>query len=174
MSRLRLTPEVHKQIVSYIRSGCYEWLAAEAAGVPRALFEEWLRRGLAGMRAYRAFAEEVSRARAQARARAEIAAFEKDPGFWLRHGPGRETSTAPGWSGPVRPLATTAQANALESLSVLELLQVLDEALRSHPEARAAVLQAIDQLHPRQTRSPRSSPKTETPPENSGHDRPRT
>ena len=147
MPRPRLTPPVRRMIISYIRSGCYDWLAAEAAGVPRAVFEDWLRRGQAGARAYRAFAQEVVQARAQARAAAEVAAHQRDPLFWLRHGPGRETSSTPGWSVPVRPLVTATHANALESLTVLQLLQLLDASLRAYPEARAAVLQAIDQLH---------------------------
>ncbi len=43
-----LTPEVHDRIVEALRSGCYLETAAAYAGVPRATFYEWLRRGRAG------------------------------------------------------------------------------------------------------------------------------
>jgi len=150
MPRFRLTSPVQKQIISYIRLGCYDWLAAEAVGVPRLVFSDWLQRGQAGARAYRELALQVLQAKAQARAVAEMAAFKLNPLSWLRYGPGRETGAEPGWTVSVRPLVTTAQANALESVPVLELLQALDHALRGHPEAREAVLHVLDRL-PSQT-----------------------
>jgi len=147
-----LTPALTASIVSFIRSGCYDWTAAASAGVPRELFEDWLRRGQAGEEPYRELAAEVAQARAQARAKAEIEAFRLDPLFWLRHGPGRETPEAPGWSTPVKPMGASEEADALASPALLQLLAVLDEALRDHPEARDKVRGAVEALHRKEDR----------------------
>ena len=66
MARTRhlLTPAVEQAILSFIRAGGFPVVAAEAAGVPRAVFERWLARGEAprGPAKYRAFAEAVRQA----------------------------------------------------------------------------------------------------------------
>ena len=103
---MRLKPEVARQIVGFIRGGAYPMVAAEASGVPRAIFKAWLKRGenpRAG-RAYREFAREVQQAAAQARLIQERAVYEKEPRFWLSHGPGRESQDFPGWSSEVKPV----------------------------------------------------------------------
>ena len=138
-----LTPDLGRLIVSYVRSGCYSWLAAEAAGVSRSLFEDWLRRGRSGEPPYRAFFDEIQQAQAQARVRAEVAVLQSHPLYWLRYGPGRETTDTPGWSVPVPALAASEQTNVLHSPPILKLLQALEEVLRRHPEAREAVLVAF-------------------------------
>src|SRR5438046_10754681 len=101
-SRYRLTPEIESQVVSYIRSGGYPWVAAEGAGIPRRVFASWLRRGAkprCGSK-YRRFYEQVMQARAQARLAAELDTRHKDPRYWLTHGPGREHAGAAGWTNP--------------------------------------------------------------------------
>ena len=40
-----LTAAVETTILAYVRAGGFAHVAAEAAGVPRELFEEWMRRG---------------------------------------------------------------------------------------------------------------------------------
>jgi hypothetical protein len=143
--RQRLTPAVETQIVSFIRAGGYDWLAAAAAGVPPAVFQDWMRRGAKQARQpYRHFYEEVEQAKAQARLSAEIEARQKDPRYWLTHGPGREARGAPGWTMPVRALpAHEPQANVFASPELLELLLAIDDALTPFPEARAAVTQVL-------------------------------
>lgn len=42
--RCKLTPEVHQQIVTFIRGGCYVETACAAAGVHKDSFYEWLSR----------------------------------------------------------------------------------------------------------------------------------
>ena len=113
----RLTPALEAQIVSFIRAGGYDWLAAAAAGVPPAVFGDWMHRGATRPRQpYRHFYQEVEQARAQARLSAEIEARQKDPRYWLSHGPGREAPGAPGWTMPVRAAAARAsQAKAAPS-----------------------------------------------------------
>src|SRR5438105_11864897 len=104
-SRYRLTPAIQQAIVAYTRAGGFPHVAAEAAGVPRAVFARWLRRG-EGRRAkarYRAFADAVRQAAAQARLGAEVSVRNDKPLDWLRSGPGRETADVPGWTANARP-----------------------------------------------------------------------
>jgi hypothetical protein len=144
MSRKRypLTPEVERAILAYIRAGGFPHVAAEAAGIPRAVFERWLRKGR-GPRArdrYRAFHAAVQQAQAQARLGAEVAALNDKPLDWLRSGPGRETPDSTGWTGSVRPgPAQTGSASALSQPEVQALLAVLLKLLEPYPQARAAV-----------------------------------
>src|SRR5580698_9687677 len=102
--KIRLTPQLSKDIASSIRAGGYPHVAGEAWGVPKDVFDDWLKRGNQknAWEPYRTFAIEVRQAFAQARLRAEAASYEKDPKLWLVHGPGRETEEQPGWSVPVK------------------------------------------------------------------------
>ena len=40
-----LTPDVQKAVCAYIAAGGFPHVAAEAAGVPRHVFDDWMRRG---------------------------------------------------------------------------------------------------------------------------------
>jgi hypothetical protein len=104
-SRYRLTPEIEQRIVGFIRAGGFPWVAAEAAGIPRKIFQLWLRRGKKprAKKLYRNFYHGVLEARAQARLSAELETRKNDPRFWLRHGPGREKAGTPGWANPTKP-----------------------------------------------------------------------
>jgi hypothetical protein len=99
-----LTPEVQQKIVAFVRAGSYDWVAAEANGIDRYTFWEWIRRGEGEDRdrpqteAYAQFAQEVREARAQARSAAEVEVRKDDPQFWLRCGPGKERPGEPGWT----------------------------------------------------------------------------
>ena len=103
--RHQLTPAVQQAILAYVRAGGFPHIAAEAAGVPREVFEHWLERGR-GPRApdkYRALLEGVRQAEAQARLGAEVSALNDKPLDWLRSGPGRETPDRAGWTATVKP-----------------------------------------------------------------------
>jgi hypothetical protein len=148
MARRRqpLTPQVQERICSFIRAGGFAHVAAEAAGVPRAVFDDWLERGQPhpGRRApklYRDFCRAVRQAQAEARLAAELKLLEKNPLQWLKCGPGRETATAAGWTAPVKPLFAGAEraVNALLLPEVQEVLAAMLEALAPFPEARAAL-----------------------------------
>jgi hypothetical protein len=137
----RLTPAVQQAITAYIRAGGFPHVAAEAAGVPRAVFQRWLRRGqeAGARRAYRQFAAAVRQALAQARLGAEIAVLKNRPLDWLKCGPGREAPGSPGWTGTVKaPAAAGPRANPLLRPEMQELLAGLLQALSPFPEARAA------------------------------------
>ncbi len=144
--RLRLTPELGQQIAAAIRAGGYPHVAAEAWGVPKEVFDDWLKRGNEKnpWEPYKTFALEVRKAFAQARLRAESASYEKDPKLWLVHGPGRETEEQPGWSVPVKPTEQVAQGhNALLDPQLMALFRTVMEALQPYPEARTKVAQAL-------------------------------
>lgn len=68
----KLTPEVRERIVAVLRSGAYVQQAAEAAGIGRSTFDDWMRRGESEAEKdapYRELREAVEQARAEAEAR---------------------------------------------------------------------------------------------------------
>jgi len=102
-----LTPQLSKRICSYILAGSYEYVAAQACGIDRMTFMEWMRRGQDRDRRptskrYADFANAVWHAAANARASAEIAVKAADPYKFLRH-KYRDQPGELGWSdGPVQ------------------------------------------------------------------------
>ena len=97
-NRPKLTDAIEHKILVWIRSGVYPHVAAEAYGVPRALFEKWMRHGEKHRtQPYRRFWRKVREAQAQARLKAEMDARAKDARFWLHYGPGKEIADTPGW-----------------------------------------------------------------------------
>jgi len=147
MSRHLLTPTLQAAICGHIFAGGFPQVAAEAAGLPREVFERWLRQGRArgARRKYRLFYEAVMQARAQVRLAAECKALAKDPLAWLKSGPGKETPDAPGWTNPLRglPQGDTEAVNFLLRRETQELVLTLLRLLQPFPEARAAVAEAL-------------------------------
>ena len=146
MKRFRLTAQVRQQIVAGIRAGGYPHIAAEAWDVPKAVFDNWLRRGHAAKarEPYRLFAGEVRAARAQARLKAEMDVFKDDPKIWLEHGPGREAADNPGWTVSVKPAdAAAADRNALLDPDVMGLIRVVMQTLTPFPDARTRLAQTL-------------------------------
>jgi hypothetical protein len=141
-----LTPVLGEQIAGAIRAGGYPHVAAEAFGVPKEIFDDWLKRGNEKdpWEPFKSFALAIREAFAQARLRAETAEFKKDPKLWLIHGPGREREQQPGWSVSVKPAAPSDEArNALCDPELMQLFQKVLEVLRPFPEARQRVAQAL-------------------------------
>jgi hypothetical protein len=141
----RLTPELTRRIVSFIRAGGYDWVAAQAAGVSLAVFRGWLERGVASSRQpYRGLYLEVEQAKGHARLSAEIQVREKDAKVWLRYGPGRETVDAPGWTVAAKPApAAGPEQEGWSMAQVLELMGEVQQTLSIFPEAAAAVEQTL-------------------------------
>ena len=97
--KTKLTPEVQNKVVAFVRSGSFAWVAAEAAGISKATYYRWMKRGGEATHGiYRDFYEAVREAMAQARVAAEIAVREHNPLAWLRYGPGRSRPDEPGWT----------------------------------------------------------------------------
>ena len=86
---LPFDPLLADRVLSYIQSGGYPLVAAEAAGVPREIFLQWIQWGeqKRAREPYRGFARGVRQAVAHGRLIAELAVHDKDPKYWLSHGP---------------------------------------------------------------------------------------
>jgi hypothetical protein len=150
VSRPKLTPAVQQAIVAYVRAGGFPHVAAEAAGVPADVFDSWMElaeRPRAAAK-YRELADAVRQAVAQARLGAEVEARTDKPLDWLRGGPGRATPDRDGWTGPARAPSAAQSEAPLLSAEVQRLITSLLDALAAHPEARAAVAAALQQLSP--------------------------
>jgi hypothetical protein len=141
-----------ERVLSYIQSGGYPGVAAEAAGVPCEVFLQWVKWGekKKAREPYRGFARGVRQAIAHGRLIAELAVHEKDPKFWLTHGPGRETVQNPGWTAEVRPsgMQDSAPDAGNTEAQWQALYTVLMRALAEYPEARLAVAEALRGLTP--------------------------
>lgn len=92
------------RIVTYIRAGAYDYVAAEACGVPMGTFYRWLQQGEAtgAPKVYRDFHDAVRQAQQEARVTAEAAVKAAEPWKWLRYGPGKTKPGRDGWSDPER------------------------------------------------------------------------
>jgi hypothetical protein len=149
--RPRPTPDLEQVVAAYIRAGGFPHVAAEAAGLPRAVFEDWLRRGQAPRpaAALRRFCDAVRLAQAQARLGAEIAALKDKPLDWLKAGPGKERPDAPGWSALAKAQAGRGKPTPLLLQPEMQaFLRALLRALEAHPEARAAAAEQLARLKP--------------------------
>jgi hypothetical protein len=146
-ARCRLTEALIHDIALRVQGGAFPHVAAEAAGVPAAVFHDWMRRGTErGARdPYRALARRVRHAHAHARCMAEVALRNDDPRTWLLHGPGKDSADLPGWSAPARAPADTGgrTANVLLDPHLQALLAAILDVLAPYPEARAAVAAAL-------------------------------
>lgn len=133
MSDSRLCEALTHQIISSIRAGGYPYIAAEAWGLSRDDFDDWMRRKEP---AYADFAARVKQAHAQARLRAETEAFSGDPKVWLERGPGRETADRPGWSTAVKAAERVLEpANVLMHPEFMELVRLVCDNLQPFPDA---------------------------------------
>jgi hypothetical protein len=100
-----LTEEIARRILSYIRAGVFDYVAAEAAGVSDRTFYDWIARGEGRHPSrpptsrLRAFARDVRTAKAEARVFAEIRVHEKRPEYWLTHA-ARSKPEREGWTEP--------------------------------------------------------------------------
>src|ERR1700722_6201119 len=125
-----LTPELTKQICAYILAGAYDNSAAEACGISRKTFMEWMRRGedidvRPHATKFADFADSVRLARATARVGAEITVRKADPKFWLTH-KHRDKSDDPGWSQSPTQLEVTGKEGARLGLTLEVVRQFLD------------------------------------------------
>jgi len=138
-----LSPELQRAIVAAIRAGAYDWVAAEANGIGRNTFKQWMRKGEAQKSGvYANFRAEVLTARAQARLGAEIE-VRKDQAFnWLRYGPGREREGDPGWT-ETKEIKHTGSIDVIHSDEWGRIANVVVIALEPFPDAKLAVAGAL-------------------------------
>jgi hypothetical protein len=140
-----LTPDLEAEIVKYVSLGAFPHVAAEAAGVPPDVFEQWLKWGKhpRGEPKFRRFAAALCQAAALARVSAEGSVLNKRPLDWLKCGPGKETAESPGWSMPVRGRPAGAAADESADEPFEQFTHQLLGALTPHPDARVAVAQVL-------------------------------
>jgi hypothetical protein len=151
--RSPLTPAIRDEICSYIRAGGFAHNACEAAGIPVPLYESWLRlaqRKRAAKR-YCDFATAIRKAQAHARLAAESRMLQGNPLNWLKSGPGRESPDQVGWTSPTRPLASNSTGTPLATSGFHDLVTTILRVLVPYPEARGAVVQALDELEAAET-----------------------
>jgi hypothetical protein len=88
----------------------------------------------------------VHEAAARARLKAEMETYEADGRFWLRHGPGKETSHAPGWSALAKPVfeAGGETGGLLASRDFQHAVTRILDALNPIPQARELAAAAFD------------------------------
>ena len=98
--RFHITQALIEEIAVRVQSGAFPHVAAEAAGVPAEVFQEWMERGSrpGAREPYRGLAEQVRHAHGHARCVSEVALRQKDPKAWLpfvgaRHPSRREHRT---------------------------------------------------------------------------------
>ena len=152
--KIKLTPELSNQICASIRAGGYPNIAAETWGVPKDIFERWLKygRGKRAKQPYAKFWHEVSKAKAHARLKAEMQILKEDPRFWLKSGPGKETPENPGWTSVVKPILQTdnRSINFFATPDFNEFMNTIKRALANHPEALTAILDEMERGEPKQ------------------------
>jgi hypothetical protein len=146
MRGANLNAALCSQIMAAIRAGGYPHVAAEACGVAKDVFEDWLHRGAlkTAREPCRRLACGVREAAAQARLAAEIDGHKNDPKTWLIHGPGRENEQRPGWSASVRPaVIATATGHVIDDAEIMSVCHVVLNVLVAYPEARREVGEAL-------------------------------
>jgi hypothetical protein len=131
-----------------VQGGAFPHVAAEAAGVPAEVFQDWMERGSrpGAREPYRSLAERVRHAHGYARCMAEIALRENDPKAWLLNGPGKKSADLPGWSAPLKgqPNPDEGAVNVLLEPQMQALLKSLTAVLEPFPDARAALAKALE------------------------------
>jgi hypothetical protein len=136
-----LSAEMQEQILAFIRAGCFDHVAAEAAGISARTFYDWIERGedrhpsRPCTRKLRAFAQAVRRAKAEVRAVAEARVFKENPTYWLTH-VARSKPDREGWSTPQ--VAPEEEANRMPTLE--ERIAELDR--QEEEQARRAATEA--------------------------------
>jgi hypothetical protein len=149
-TRPKLTDALEDRILVWIRSGAFPQVAAEAEGVPRAVYQQWIERGTRTspppIPRYQRFVRKIQKAAGVGRIRAEIALREKDPKTWLLSGPGKEQEDSPGWSSAVKPRPGRKDGESAPGghTQLAALIEALLEALEPFPVARQAAAEAVE------------------------------
>lgn len=91
----KLTPEEYGQLLTYIRAGAFDYIAAEAVGLSHRTFLLYMEKGRLGVREeggpnYPQFYHDVTKAKSQARMLCESRVAKDNPLAWLRYGGGKQ------------------------------------------------------------------------------------
>lgn len=136
------TPEIIETVANIVREGATTAVVAEACGISRRTYFNWMAWGEEGKEPYAEFYRQVKLAKAQARAATEIAIRRLNPLVWLTRGPARFDEDA--WSdaqkveltgangGPIQLLASTA-AKVLSTTELEQLETMHNKILNAVP-----------------------------------------
>jgi hypothetical protein len=144
--RFHVTEALVADIATRVQGGAFPHVAAEAAGIPAEVFQEWMERGSrpGAREPYRSLAIRVRNAHGHARCMAEVDLRQNEPKAWLLNGPGKISEALPGWSAPVKGQAAERdEINVLLERQLQTFLVTLLEALGPFPEARLAVAEVF-------------------------------
>jgi hypothetical protein len=136
------TPEITQMISSYLQAGGTPAVAAQAAGISEQTFNQWVAKGKTtrAPKALKAFYKAVEQAHAQARLRAEIAAFNDKPLEWLKSGPCKGEVE---WG--KRSSNKKVKEEPLPEFQTQKFMQLLLKVLQAYPDARKALADAMHQ-----------------------------
>jgi hypothetical protein len=140
--RRLLTADLQERICAFIRQGSYDYSAAEACGISRHTFFEWLARGdgrdekRRGDRHYVEFARAVRCAQAEARVLAEIQIKKMDPKWWLSR-MHRDRPSEPAWSNPTR---AELPVDDDQPLTIMAIKRYLSSGLDQGEQSRQAAI----------------------------------
>lgn len=127
----KLTPELHRQIVEWVRAGTFETRAARAAGIDPSTLQRWKARGKRETGIHRDFLHDLEQASAQACVVADMRIYQSDPLAWSRLGPGRERPGEPGWTATVRHEVTGPEGSAIPIALIDRIISQADDATTS-------------------------------------------
>ena len=128
-----ITEERRRQILTYIRAGVFDHVAAQSVGISPRTFRDWIARGegrgqrLATPELAR-FAQEVRAAKAEARIAAEVRVYREQPGYWLSRA-ARTRDTAEGWTEPAGTERGELTMEQVRAMSEEELARRLEQAV---------------------------------------------
>jgi hypothetical protein len=129
--RTVLSKELLEKICSFIRAGTYDYVAAEACGVSRRTFFNWLERGEGRSERRQSplhvhFVRAVRQAQAECRAAAEVTVKKIDPKWWLAR-MHRDRSGEPGWSDAQHVQLTGDRSGPLSIIQVRDAILAATE-----------------------------------------------
>jgi hypothetical protein len=131
-----LTPALTQKICSMIIAGAYDYAAAEACGISKDTFREWMARGEGhdkdreSRMKFAAFAVSIRLARSQARVGAEVVVKKTDPKWWLSR-MYRDRPGEPGWQeGPIVEVNQNNVEVTISAEEKHERLSILSQAVK--------------------------------------------
>jgi hypothetical protein len=128
-----ITEERRRRILTYIRAGVFDHVAAQAVGISPRTFRDWIARGEdRGQRPatpeLARFAQEVRAAKAEARIAAEVRVYREQPAYWLSRA-ARTRDTAEGWTEPAGTERGELTMEQLRAMSEEELANRHEQAI---------------------------------------------
>ena len=125
-----ITEERRRKILTYIRAGVFDHVAAQAVGISPRTFRDWIARGEGrGQRPatpeLARFAREVRAAKADARIAAEVRVYREQPAYWLSRA-ARTREATEGWTEPAEGDPAERSMRRVQAMSDEELAREIE------------------------------------------------